>query len=207
MNFDLLEIIGYIASIVVVLSLLMKSILRLRIINLVGAFVFVIYGILIGAYPVVATNGIIVLIDIYYLIQMYKNKDDEFETMPSFCGDDYFNSFMKLYKNDIKHFNPSFEMPAGDGVKIAFILRNLIPAGVVISHPENDGYWVDLDFAIPLYRDLKVGDYVFSNKEIFTDTNQEITVYAKGEQKKHIAYLKKTGFELLEDGIYALKMK
>ena len=202
-----LEYIGYLASFMIVVSLLMKSVLRLRIINLIGAIIFVVYGLAVGAYPVAAANGAIIFIDIYYLYQMWKSKGDQFEAMPSFCGDDYFNSFMKLHENDIKLFNPSFEMPVGDDVKVSFILRDLMPAGLVISHPVENGYHVDLDYAIPQYRDMKVGDYVFSNKSVFSDRDDEITVYATGEEKKHIAYLKKTGFEQLEEDIYFIKMK
>ncbi len=58
------EIIGYIASALVAISLMMSSILKLRVINLIGAAFFTVYGLLIGAYPVAVVNFIIVLIDI-----------------------------------------------------------------------------------------------------------------------------------------------
>lgn len=64
------EIIGYVASAFVAGSLVMSSILALRIINLIGAIVFVVYGILIGSLPIILTNGFITMIDIYYLVQM-----------------------------------------------------------------------------------------------------------------------------------------
>ena len=43
------EIIGYAASLLVALSLTMKSLQKLRIINMIGAIVFIVYGLLIGA--------------------------------------------------------------------------------------------------------------------------------------------------------------
>jgi hypothetical protein len=64
------EIIGYIASALVAVSLMMSSILKLRVINLVGAALFTVYGLLIGAYPVAVMNLFIVLIDLYYLRDM-----------------------------------------------------------------------------------------------------------------------------------------
>jgi hypothetical protein len=199
-----LEYIGYLASIMIVVSLLMKSILRLRVINLIGAIIFTLYGLLIKSYPVAASNGAIILIDLYYLYQMYKGKDEQFKLMPSSSDDDYFNSFMELHAADIQLFNPSFVMPEGADVKIAFILRDMVPAGVVIAHPEKDGFQVDLDYAIPQYRDLKVGNYVFSNKAIFSEADAPIKVYAIGETKKHISYLKKTGFEHLDGNMYVI---
>jgi hypothetical protein len=59
------EIIGYVSSILIAISLMMSSILRLRIINLIGAVLFTIYGLGIRAYPVAAVNFLIVLIDLY----------------------------------------------------------------------------------------------------------------------------------------------
>jgi hypothetical protein len=61
------EIIGYVASVLVAISLMMRSVLKLRVINLLGAAVFALYGLLIGAYPVAVMNLFIVLIDLYYL--------------------------------------------------------------------------------------------------------------------------------------------
>ena len=70
MNINSVELIGYLGSILVAISLMMKSLLRLRIINLIGALFFTVYGVLLGAYPVAFVNGIIVFIDLYYLVQM-----------------------------------------------------------------------------------------------------------------------------------------
>ena len=53
----LLEGFGYLASVLVVISLMMRSIVRLRWINLVGAACFTAYGILISAYPVAALTS------------------------------------------------------------------------------------------------------------------------------------------------------
>ena len=46
------EMVGYLGSVLVAVSLMMKSLWRLRIINLVGASFFTVYGLLIGALPV-----------------------------------------------------------------------------------------------------------------------------------------------------------
>jgi len=48
----LLELVGYAASALIAISLMMSSILRLRLINLAGAAAFATYGLLIRAYPV-----------------------------------------------------------------------------------------------------------------------------------------------------------
>lgn len=64
------ELIGYTASFIVLVSLLMSSLWRLRILNLVGALTFTAYGVLIGAAPVAVVNFLIAVIDVYYLLRM-----------------------------------------------------------------------------------------------------------------------------------------
>lgn len=66
------EILGYLASIFIACSLLMKDIKKLRYINSIGCILFVIYGIIIEAYPVALMNGFCVLINLYYLIKITK---------------------------------------------------------------------------------------------------------------------------------------
>ena len=66
------EMLGYSASVLVAVSLMMQSVVKLRMINLVGAILFTVYGLLIGAFPVAFLNGFIVVANIYYLHQMYR---------------------------------------------------------------------------------------------------------------------------------------
>lgn len=69
------EWIGYLASVVVAISLTMSNIKKLRWWNLIGTALFVAYGIAISAYPVALVNFFIVLIDAYYLIKLYREAD------------------------------------------------------------------------------------------------------------------------------------
>ncbi|MCA1895522.1 hypothetical protein [Shewanella putrefaciens] len=66
------EWVGYLASVVVAISLMMSNIKKLRWWNLIGAALFVAYGVVIDAYPVALVNFFIVLIDIYYLVKLYR---------------------------------------------------------------------------------------------------------------------------------------
>ena len=62
-----IEWIGYLASFFLLLSFLMRNITTLRYINSLGCLLFVAYGILLDSWPLIITNGAIVLINIYYL--------------------------------------------------------------------------------------------------------------------------------------------
>ena len=62
MNF---ELIGTLASIIVLISFIVKGEKNIRLINIIGAFVFVIYGLLIKAFSVWFLNGMLILIHLY----------------------------------------------------------------------------------------------------------------------------------------------
>lgn len=66
------EMLGYFASVFVAVSLTMRSLTKLRVINLIGSLLFTAYGLIISAYPVAVVNAFIVLVNIYYLQQSLK---------------------------------------------------------------------------------------------------------------------------------------
>ena len=71
--FSFTEIIGYLASAVVLLSFLMRDVEKLRMINIVGCSVFVAYGVFLGfSIPIIVTNIAIAIINLVYLIKSKK---------------------------------------------------------------------------------------------------------------------------------------
>ena len=69
----LLEFIGYLASALVVVSISFKTstftgTLLMRILNGIGSFIFIVYGVLIKADPTALTNCIAFIINLVYLI-------------------------------------------------------------------------------------------------------------------------------------------
>ena len=70
----LIEWVGYAASIMIAISLIMTDIVKLRVINSIGCILFAIYGFTVRAYPVGIINTFIFFINSYYLYKMYKDK-------------------------------------------------------------------------------------------------------------------------------------
>ena len=198
----LLEFIGYLASVLVATSLLMRSILRLRIINLLGAITFVIYGVFISAYPVVIVNFVIVLINLYYLRQMF-NRQEYFRLLEVSPDSDLLREFLLFYQADIQTIMPGFAFEHSPEHLAYFVLRDMHPAGVFIGHPHGDkNLEIDLDYVVPGYRDFKTGQFIFEdNQTIFTD--RAITsVSTPTRSKIHANYLQKLGFEIASDYAY-----
>ncbi|WP_428775915.1 YgjV family protein [Vibrio sp.] len=74
MDMNMVEIFGYAASIMVAISLTMKDIVRLRVLNFIGCALFTAYGLMIEAWPVAATNGFIACVNIYFLTKMWQEQ-------------------------------------------------------------------------------------------------------------------------------------
>lgn len=70
----MIELVGYLGSLLVVVSMLMTSVIRLRIVNSIGAGIFTIYALIIQSYPTALMNFCLVVINIYHLTRMYKDK-------------------------------------------------------------------------------------------------------------------------------------
>lgn len=64
----MIDFIGYAASFFVVLSFILKNITYIRLTNLVGCVLFVIYGIFIKSIPIILPNGLLIFIQLYYIL-------------------------------------------------------------------------------------------------------------------------------------------
>lgn len=190
------EIIGYIASFLVALSLMMSSILRLRVINLVGASFFALYGLLIGAFPVAVVNGVIALINIYYLYDMFSTKE-YFRILEVKPNSDYLRHFLNYYDAEIQKFFPSFRFVPESEQVIFFILRDMVPAALLVAEVQDEqSLLVHLDFVIPGYRDLKVGRFIYDeHPETFTSKGYH-QLHSKADTSVHQKYLERLGFTL-----------
>ncbi|MFT5759658.1 MAG: hypothetical protein ACI9LM_004425 [Alteromonadaceae bacterium] len=71
------EIIGYVGSAAIAISLLVTNVSVLRYLNSVGCMVFAIYGLAIGAYPVVLMNSICIIINIYHIVKIKNSNKRE----------------------------------------------------------------------------------------------------------------------------------
>ena len=70
----MIEIVGYIATFLVMLSLMMKNVTRLRIINAIGCATWILYGFMLDSNPVIVTNVGILAINTGHLFRNYLNK-------------------------------------------------------------------------------------------------------------------------------------
>lgn len=194
MNIPPAEWIGYGASVLIVISLMMSSIVRLRWINLAGAAFMSAYGVLIQAVPVFLLNGFIVIVDLYYLGQIYFTKD-YFTILQPRADSRYLNRFLQFHQSDIRQHLPGFDGTIPYNAMIFFVLRNMVPACLFVGIPDGPSRLrIVLDFVIPEYRDFKIGRFLFEEHRTFFPSCGFTHLVATAGSNRHAAYLKRMGF-------------
>jgi uncharacterized protein with PQ loop repeat len=76
-DIPLTEWVGYLASLVLMISFLMKNINTLRIINSTGCLLFVVYGFMLAtSWPIIISNTFILGVNIFYLTKHFRNNQN-----------------------------------------------------------------------------------------------------------------------------------
>ncbi len=194
-----LQLLGYFASVLIATSLLMRSIVRLRIINLCGAATFSVYGFLIGAYPVGILNMMTATINIVQLIRLRRRREF-FRILEISPRAEYLRYFIDFERDEIRKFFPRFEYNAEETGVALFVLRDLIPAGLLLGHIEGDRLDIQLDYASAQFRDMKIGRYLFSDRIDYFAERGIRTIVSSADSEVHAAYLLRMGFVADRDG-------
>lgn len=72
-----LELFGYLGTALVLISMMMTSVKRLRLVNMTGSVISMIYGILINAWPVALLNLGLIVIHVVKLLQLRGAKEEQ----------------------------------------------------------------------------------------------------------------------------------
>jgi hypothetical protein len=147
----LVEVIGYAGSALVILSLLQKSILRLRTIGLAASSTFLVYSVSIGAYPIAVVNVVAAVIHLYYLRKLLRRKNEVFTLLQMRPESRYLQRFLEFYADDIAvSMHPDFAYDPAPDIAVFFLLRDMVPAGLVVARLYGDSSIEILpDYVIP----------------------------------------------------------
>ena len=70
----IIEILGIISTLFIVLAFACKNVVSIRLLDIIGAIGFVVYGALTETWSTLALNIALILINLFYLIKYYKEK-------------------------------------------------------------------------------------------------------------------------------------
>ncbi len=208
-NISYLEWLGYLSSIIVAISLTMSSIIKLRVLNLIGGIAFTFYGFLIGSLPVGLLNLFMIGVNVFYLIKIYSHKE-AFKLLKINLSDSYLNYYLDFNKNDIKQFFPSFtllNLAENKNNLLTFcLLRNELIAGVFIGIKNETSLTVVLDYVSAPYRDLKPGEFLYQQNNVLLKEYEINRIEISTDNEQHIKYLRKMNFKFKQNGLYVLAL-
>lgn len=211
---NIIEMIGYLGSALVIVSMLMTSVIKLRIINTAGSVIFAVYAFIIHSYPTAVMQLFLIAINVFNLYKLYNTKK-EYSAVNLNWGDSFLTHFIQENKDDILKFfpeaeglicrseghNKSYFDAANDESFIDDFVPNFtyivccgsVPAGVFIGKKTDGSVKVLVDYTTPSYRDCSVGKFLYNYLSAQT-VNKNLTMIAQAGNKNHENYLKKMGF-------------
>ena len=199
MLIQIATVIGYLASAFLAISLLVNNDFKFRWINALGCLTFIIYGVMIHAFPIVLTNAFLFCINLYYLAKIYRSHED-FDLM-EFKGEELIvHKFLSFYKENIKTYFPDFHFEEKENAIRFIVLRNLVIATIFVAELQPDGTaLIKLNYTIPQFRDFKVGRFIFYKEKKFLLSKGVVRIeYKAVANRGHEKFLKVNGFEKRE---------
>ena len=191
-----IELIGYLASLLVAVSLSVSSVLKLRWLNLFGALAFSIYGLLISAIPV------------FLVIQIYRTHDI-FEMIPIHdLKAEPIGLFIKFYSKDLEKFFPDFiKENLSDEDRVYALYRNFKLIGLFGFRKTDSSIGeVFIDYVISEYRDFKFGRYIYKQRrEIFEESGIQ-KIVTRSWDRQHTHYLRKIGFQEIRENLFQFEL-
>ncbi|WP_296667847.1 hypothetical protein [Demequina sp.] len=194
-----LEAIGWIGSILIVWSLTQARVLRFRWMNFAGSVVATAYNGIIGIWPFFAMNFAIALINVYWLVRLYRERHDDskYQVIPLDPEDPYLLHVLAVHAKDIAAHQPDFAARAmnRDGRRATYLVTyGDEVVGAVAIRDEGAGVGlVELDWVKPRFRDFTPGEFVFRRSSVLTDAGfTRVEIETREELDRE--YLRKVGF-------------
>ena len=185
----IIEAVGYIGSALVLVSFLMTSVVKLRVVNSIGSIIFTVYAFIIHSYPTAIMNLCLVIINIYYLIKLC-NPNIDYTFVKISPEDSLVKHVINYNSDDIKKCFPGISLDFSSANAGYAICHKGSPVGILIGKLENDAFEILLDYSTAEYRDFSVGRFLMSK----LPAEGIKTLVYRGADVNHKAYLSKVGF-------------
>lgn len=184
-----LEIFGYIGTALVLLSMMMTSVVKLRVYNTIGSVISMIYAFLSGAWPVVFLNLGLILINLWQLLRL-RGRKTVFECLEVDPGDKSLGYFLNYHAADIDLHFPDYRLDPGQAAEVYMVYTAGEAVGVLVGQRQGDALHVELDYSTVKYRDCSVGTFLYG---YLKQTGIRRLTCAPGGDF-HNRYLKRMGF-------------
>jgi hypothetical protein len=168
---DWLDYLGWAGSAVLVWSLSQARLLRLRVLNLIGSVVLVVYNAALSVWPMVGLNAAMTGINAYHLYKIWTTRHDEatYTVVQVGTDDTFLAHVLRVHWADLAKFNPSFRFDDVPDRTAFLTMRGDEVVGVLFLRPAGDGVaQIELDYVTKRFRDVSPGEFVFRDSGLLT---------------------------------------
>ncbi|MDC4233651.1 hypothetical protein M3T53_08030 [Actinomyces sp. B33] len=169
------EIIGWTGSILVVVSLIVPSVRRFRLLNLSGSLIATLYNVVFGIWPYAAMNAVISVIDVYWLVRL-SARSRSFDVVRTRIDSDLVGRFVERHREEIERAYPSFSFDASSSVRALLTLCDEEVVGLFVYSVEDGRGVIHLDFVTERFRDLQPGKALYSDLAVLDPRIREVTI-------------------------------
>ena len=185
----ILEIIGYAGSALVVISMMMTSVLRLRLVNILGSAIAFSYAMAVKAYPVAFLNAFLIIVNVAKTIQLFR-VEKNYSLIESSGAAGLPKYLVQKYNDDILNYFPAFN-GLSDNDKVFILMNGDCATGITAGNlDEQKNFFIEIDYTTPAYRDNSAGLFLY--KELASRGCKKAVF--ENLSKGHEAYLYKMGF-------------
>lgn len=190
----IIEAVGYLGSALVLVSFLMSSVVKLRVVNTIGSVIFAVYALIIRSYPTAVMNFCLVCINLHFLWKL-RRKDPSYRLLALQPRETYVQDFLRQNAADIASFFPDRNPEQNDPNRAYMVFHGAEPAGILLGNETDGVFNVALDYSTPAYRDCSVGAFILEKLP------QPLLLRYDGAEESHLSYLKRLGFAE-KDGVW-----
>ena len=192
------EVIGYAGSLLVLVSMLMTSVVKLRVINLIGSAVFTVYALLIHSYPTAFLNACLVIINVIQLLRQRRVTGKSYEIQTLSGSDGFAGWFLQKHGEDIQKCFPGIALEPLREAEGFAVFYDDQAAGVLLGKRQGEDFEILLDYSTPAFRDCSVGTFLYGRLASYGISR----LTSAQNTPEHVKYMEKVGFVREESGLY-----
>ncbi len=191
----LVEIFGYIGTALVIVSMMMTSLLKLRIINILGSVISLIYSLICNTWPIVIMNLCLILINVFQIIKQYNyTKNIKIKKLNQL--DQSILLFIDYHKEKINELFSQYLLDLNKKEIFAFY-NNYQIVGIIIGTKKDNIFNIEIMYFEESYK------YII-NKNFLLDflLSDNISLLSINKfNMNHIKKLEKLGFNLQNNSL------
>ncbi len=186
------EVVGYAGAAATIVSLGVRSRVKMRWFGIAGGLLLALYGVLIGAWPITIAATVYAAISVTRL-RRDLGPGTTFSAVPLEPSSPFLVDYLGGNAGEIANSQPEYH-PSPHDTFIRLVNRGGLPAGILIGEPAGTELLIKLDYVTPAYRDSTQARWLFgTGRSVFTEAGFTRLV-AQAHTSVHRNYLELLGF-------------